>query len=80
MLKKYIAYARINIHPVTTQEVQEYIREFYINIRKIKLANPSGPVPITARNVEAIQRLSEASAECGYQILFPWKMWNLLKK
>ena len=28
MLRKYIAYARINVNPVTTQEVREYIMEF----------------------------------------------------
>ena len=29
ILRKYIAYARINIHPVTTQEVQEYYGVLY---------------------------------------------------
>ena len=34
-----------------------------MEIRKMKSVNSSGPVPITARNVEAVQKLSETSAK-----------------
>jgi replicative DNA helicase Mcm len=62
MLRKYIAYARTNIYPVTSPEVWGYIQDFYLDIRRMKLADPKSPVPITARSLEAIQRLSEARA------------------
>jgi len=62
MLIKYIAYARTNVYPVSAPEVGECIQEFYIDIRNMKIVSPRSPVPITARCLEALQRLSEASA------------------
>jgi len=61
MLKKYISYARTRVFPISTPEAMEHIKDFYLNIRKIKL-NQSSPVPITVRSLEAVQRLAEASA------------------
>jgi replicative DNA helicase Mcm len=62
LLRKYIAYARKNINPHLTDEANEVLREFYVNTRN---SNPEeqGAVPITARQLEAIIRLSEASAK-----------------
>ena len=62
LLRKYIAYARKNINPQLTDEANEILREFYVNTRN---SNPEeqGAVPITARQLEAIIRLSEASAK-----------------
>lgn len=62
LLRKYIAYARKNIKTHLTDEANEVLREFYVNTRN---SNPEeqGPVPITARQLEAIIRLSEASAK-----------------
>lgn len=63
-LKKYIAYAKKNIIPILTKEAIEKIKEFYVNLR-----NAAGeeegikPVPITARQLEAIVRLAEAYAK-----------------
>ncbi len=62
MLRKYIAYARMNVYPVTTPEVWEHIQQFYLDIRSVKSIDARSPVPITARCLEALQRLSEASA------------------
>ena len=62
MLIKYIAYARTNVYPVTSQEVWKYIQNFYLDIRNMKSIDPRSPVPITARCLEALQRLSEARA------------------
>ena len=62
MLIKYIAYARTNVYPVTPPEVENCIQEFYIDIRNMKVVSPRSPVPITARSLEAMQRLSEACA------------------
>ena len=62
LLRKYIAYARKNVNPHLTDEANEILREFYVNTRN---SNPEeqGPVTITARQLEAIIRLAEASAK-----------------
>ncbi len=62
LLRKYIAYARKNINPRLTEEANEVLKEFYVSTRN---SNPEeqGAVPITARQLEAIIRLSEASAK-----------------
>ena len=62
LLRKYIAYARKTVNPSLTDEANEVLREFYVNTRN---SNPEeqGAVPITARQLEAIIRLAEASAK-----------------
>ncbi len=64
LLRKYIAYARKKVKPKLTDEAANEIREFYITIRN-KTVNSSElkPIPITARQLEAIVRLSEACAK-----------------
>lgn len=62
LLRMYIAYARMYIYPVASKEVSDYIKDFYVNVRSLKQKNPDNPVPITARSVEAVQRLAEAHA------------------
>ena len=61
LLRKYIAYARKNVAPVITPEASNKIRDFYVELRKI--GAQQGAVPITARYLEGIARLSEASAK-----------------
>ena len=62
LLRKYIAYARKNVNPQLSDGAIEVLKEFYVSTRN---SNPEeqGPVPITARQLEAIIRLSEASAK-----------------
>ena len=62
LLRKYIAYARRNVNPQLTDEANDVLKEFYVSTRN---SNPEeqGAVPITARQLEAIIRLSEASAK-----------------
>ena len=62
LLRKYIAYARKNVHPVLTDEANEILREFYVSTRNSNTEEQAS-VPITARQLEAIIRLSEASAK-----------------
>lgn len=62
LLRKYIAYARKNVNPVLTDEANEVLREFYVSTRNSN-KEEQAPVPITARQLEAIIRLSEASAK-----------------
>ncbi len=61
LLRKYIAYARKYISPKLTEEAMERIKEFYVELRK--MGKKEGAVPITARQIEGIIRLSEASAK-----------------
>jgi len=62
-MKKYIAYAK-QIRPVLTQAAIEKIRDFYVSIRNAAGQDEEATksVPITARQLEAIVRLAEASA------------------
>ncbi len=60
LLRKYIAYAKRTVFPVLTEDAKERIIEFYLNLRgRVK---ENSPVPITARQLEALIRLAEASA------------------
>ena len=61
ILRKYIAYARKNVHPVLTPEAAKRIEQFYLELRSVGEA-PTSPVPITARQLEALIRLAEAHA------------------
>jgi replicative DNA helicase Mcm len=62
LLRKYIAYARRNVHPILTEQAMDVLEEFYVSMRNNSIDDDS-PVPITARQLEAIIRLSEASAK-----------------
>ena len=61
LVRKYIAYAKRNVYPTMTDEAKAAIQEFYVNLRA-KGADEDAPVPVTARKLEALVRLSEASA------------------
>jgi len=61
LLRKYIAYAKRNCYPTMTEEAKAVIRDFYVDFRA-KGADDDAPVPVTARKLEALVRLSEASA------------------
>lgn len=63
LLRKYIAFAQ-NIRPKLTDEAADEIKNFYISLRNQSVRTDSDikPIPITARQLEAIVRLSEASA------------------
>lgn len=59
-LRKYVAYSK-RIVPVLTDEATATIQQSYLDIRKMGEGENSS-VPITARQLEAFVRLSEASA------------------
>ncbi|TXT56866.1 MAG: Minichromosome maintenance protein MCM [Candidatus Thorarchaeota archaeon] len=60
-LKKYIGYANMHYRPRLTAEAAEVIEAFYVGLRS-RATGGSAPVPITARQLEALVRLSEARA------------------
>ncbi|MFD1586225.1 LAGLIDADG family homing endonuclease [Halorientalis brevis] len=61
LLRKYVAYSKRNVFPTMTQEAKETIREFYVDLRS-QGTDEDAPVPVTARKLEALVRLAEASA------------------
>ncbi|MFB6154351.1 MAG: LAGLIDADG family homing endonuclease [Haloferacaceae archaeon] len=61
LMRKYIAFSKRNCFPTMTDEAREAIREFYVDLRA-KGTDKDAPVPVTARKLEALVRLSEASA------------------
>jgi len=61
LLRKYIAYAKRNCFPTMADDAKEAIRDFYVDLRA-KGADEDAPVPVTARKLEALVRLAEASA------------------
>ncbi|MEA2003427.1 MAG: LAGLIDADG family homing endonuclease [archaeon] len=63
MLQKYIAYARSNSAPKLTKGAMEVIRDFYVSIRNQNPEDEKVPIPLTARQLEALVRLAEASAK-----------------
>ena len=61
LIRKYIAYAKRSIHPKLEDDAQNKIVEFYVETRK-KGGESSDSVSITARSLEAVARMAEASA------------------
>jgi replicative DNA helicase Mcm len=60
LFRKYIAYAKRNCFPTIQPEAREKLRDYYLSLRN--LADTNKPVPVTARQLEALVRLGEASA------------------
>ncbi|MGC8572891.1 MAG: Minichromosome maintenance protein MCM [Caldisphaera sp.] len=68
LLKKYVIYAKRYVKPKLTEEAKDLIESFFVTLRGSALSagNQEGgqtPVPITARQLEAIVRLAEAHAK-----------------
>lgn len=65
LMRKYIAYARQRIKPKLTDEAIEEIKDFYIRLRSqpSKADSEIRAIPITARQLEGLVRLSEAHAK-----------------
>ena len=61
LIRKYIAHSKRTVHPNLTAEATDLIVKFYIETRK-KGGNSTDSVSITARSLEALARLAEASA------------------
>ncbi|XP_066256670.1 DNA replication licensing factor Mcm2 [Euwallacea similis] len=61
MLKKYIVYARENIHSKLQNIDQDKVANIYTQLRQESLA--TGSLPITVRHIESIIRMSEAHAK-----------------
>ena len=64
LLRKYVAYAN-KLNPKLSEEAIDEIKNFYVSLRNQSIQTDSDvrPIPITARQLEAIIRLSEACAK-----------------
>ncbi len=65
LFRKYIAYAKQKIRPELTDEAITEIKKFYVDLRNtpVSIDQPTKPLPISARQLEALVRLSEANAK-----------------
>jgi replicative DNA helicase Mcm len=65
LLRKYVAYAKQRISPVLSEESVEEIKKFYVELRNMPVAAEAAvrPIPISARQLQALIRMSEASAK-----------------
>jgi len=65
LFRKYIAYAKQKISPRISKEAAEEIEEFYVELRNRPVSSESAlrPIPISARQLQALIRMSEACAK-----------------
>ena len=61
LIRKYVAYAKRNIHPQLTEEAQDALREFYVETRR-QSGESTDSISISARAIEGLYRLAQASA------------------
>ncbi len=68
LLRKYIAYAKQKIFPELTEKAVEEIKSFYVELRNTPTMKDDlvKPIPISPRQLEALIRLSEASAKARF--------------
>ena len=65
LFRKYIAYSRQRIKPILSEEAVDEIKRFYVDLRNKPVAGESTmrPIPISARQLQALIRMSEACAK-----------------
>lgn len=65
LFRKYVAYAKQRIKPVLGEEAILEIENFYVDLRNRPVSSEAvlRPIPISARQLEALIRMSEASAK-----------------
>lgn len=65
LLRKYVAYSKQRIKPKLTKEAIDELRNFYVELRNRPVSSESAvrPIPISARQLQALVRMSEAAAK-----------------
>ncbi len=65
LFRKYVAYAKQRIKPVLSDEAVFELKKFYVDLRNTPVTSESAmrPIPISARQLQALVRMSEASAK-----------------
>jgi replicative DNA helicase Mcm len=66
LLRKFIGYSK-RVNPILTEDAKQQFIDYYVGLRK--QGGEGSPIPITARQLEALVRLAEASARMR---LSPW--------
>ncbi|MFA7153339.1 MAG: minichromosome maintenance protein MCM, partial [Methanoregulaceae archaeon] len=61
IFRKYVAYAKRTCFPRLTDDARNSLIDYYMKLRDLA-SESSKPVPVTARQLEALVRLAEASA------------------
>jgi replicative DNA helicase Mcm len=64
IFRKYVAYAKQRVEPKLSVSATEEIKKFYVGLRNKPVFSDSAlrPIPISARQLQALVRLAEASA------------------
>ncbi len=66
IFRKYIAYAKQRIKPQLSKEAVKNLKDFYVNLRNRPITSSESavrPIPISARQLTALIRMSEAAAK-----------------
>lgn len=61
-LRKYVAYAKRTCHPVLSEAARDKLAAYYVDLRRQAQNDENKAIPLTARQLEALVRISEASA------------------
>ena len=65
-LRKYVAYSKQRVFPTMDQDAYERLKDYYTGMRRLAERQSEGeaprPIPVTPRQLEALIRLTEASA------------------
>lgn len=69
LFKKYVAYAKKKFFPTLSEEAVDEIKHFYVELRNKPVSSDSAlrPIPISARQLQALVRMAEASAKLKLQ-------------
>ncbi|MFA4953618.1 MAG: minichromosome maintenance protein MCM [Candidatus Pacearchaeota archaeon] len=65
IFRKYVAYAKQKIKPYLSEEAAQELKKFYVELRNTPVSSEAAmrPIPISARQLTALIRMSEASAK-----------------
>lgn len=65
LFRKYVAYTKQRIKPELSDEAIKEIKKFYVDLRNKPVSSEAAlrPIPISARQLQALVRMAEASAK-----------------
>ena len=65
LFRKYVAYAKQKVNPKLSAEAVDELKKFYVELRNKPVTSESAmrPIPISARQLQALIRMAEASAK-----------------
>jgi replicative DNA helicase Mcm len=65
LFRKYVAYAKQKVNPILGADAVDELKRFYVELRNKPVMSESAmrPIPISARQLQALIRMAEASAK-----------------